>query len=317
MSKKSFLLLMTAVVWMGLPSLGGDSLPTDTVLLSYPAGYTKLLVADLNFVMGQDLYKNQLLQPLRAARHPLNGIAQSVELFRLDPKTIPYVAHGFGPNLTSFSLIEGTSFPAIFGALQGLKAAVGAPNSPYTNWTLEPVQGVPVIYTGGLFGPVKIQWAYIPLPSRFLIGTETGFAGDANVARLKLSAEQIVARQFNQVPYFDEFPAAAAARVGQFTFVRKSDTAKDKPSEAGEEAMSFAIRIDGDKATITFYIRFQTAEQATQALARIQSGQSTYLAQDLYQAQLNHSLRNDRFVTLEVGTSLRGVVGLLVLAMPL
>jgi hypothetical protein len=246
----------------------------------------------------------------------LNGIAQTLELFELDAASISYVAHAAGANLTSFSLIEGAPFAATFGALQGLKFAVGVPNSPYTNWDLSPIQGVPVVSTGGTFGPVKIQWAYIPLPTRLWVGTETAFSGNPNIARLKASAEKIVGRQLGQLPFFDELPSAVAARDGQIGFARKTDTTKDKPVEDGEEAMGFAIRLDADKASIRFFIRFQTAEQASQALTRLKAGQSNYLAQDFYQGQLTDAQQNDRFLTIEVATNLRGVVGLLVLAMP-
>lgn len=316
MSKRLSVLVGMVLGLLALPVLGSDGLFPDAVMINYPAGYTKLLVADVKFLSSQDLYKKAILEPLRAARQPLNGIVETLNLFKLDAAKISYVAHGEGANLTQFSLIEGAPFPATFGALQGLKFAVGAPNSPYTNYNLTEIQGIPVVFTGGTFGPVKIEWAYIPLSNRLLVGTEVAFSGEADMTRLKSSAEKMIARQLGQIPYFDELSAAVAAREGQISFVRKTDTAKDKPVESGEEAMGFAIRLDSDKATVKFFIRFQTAEQAAQAAAHLQAGQSSYLAQDLYQGQLLSAQQSDRFLTFEVATNLRGVVGLLVLVMP-
>ncbi len=317
MSKKLMILvalLMSFGVFSGVSQ--NSSLPSDLVLVSYPEGYSKVLVADLKFLLTQNLYKTALLEPLRAARHPLNGIVQTIELVKADVKTIAYAAHGAGADLTGFSLIEGVPFAQTFGALQGLKFAAGAPNSPYTNWNLESVQGVPVIFTGGNFGPVKIEWAYIPLVNRLWVGTETAFSGEVNMRRLRESAEKIIARQLGKISYFDEFALAVAARDGQIGFVRKTDSTKDKPIEPSEEAMSFAIRLDADKALVRFSVRFQTAEAASQALTRMRSGQSSYIAQDLFQGQFVNAQQSDRFVTLEVTTTLRGLVGLLVLAMP-
>jgi hypothetical protein len=316
--KTKLLITLVLLVLFGL-SLGraqSSSLPSDLALLSYPQGYTKVLIADLKFISSQISYKTALLEPLRAARHPLNGIVQTLELVKADINTIAYVAHGTGADLTGFSLIENIPFATTFGALQGLKFAAGAPNSPYTHWSLENIQNTPVIFTGGNFGPTKIEWAYIPLVNRLWIGTETAFTGEANKRRLRESTEKIIARQLGQISYFDEWASAIAAQDGQIGFVRKSDNARDKLLEPDEEAMSFAIRLDQDKAWVRFFVRFQSVEAASQALVRLRSGQTSYLAQDLYQGQLQSAQQSDRFLALEVLTTLRGVVGLLVLAMP-
>jgi hypothetical protein len=213
-------------------------------------------------------------------------------------------------------VIDGAPFPQTFGALQGLKAAVGAPNSPYTHWDLVEMDGIPVVFTGGVFGPIPIEWAYIPLASQLWFGTEVGLGAPPNRDRLKASAERVVGRLTGRVGIFDEFIAAYATRGGALAFVRRTDIAKDKPVEQNEEVMSYAIFFDGAAARVRFQIRFTTEAAAEVALSNLLAGKSSYLAQDLYRAELVSRTRLGRILDFEVRTDLRGVVGLLLLTMP-
>ncbi|MCX8102937.1 MAG: hypothetical protein N3E42_00630 [Candidatus Bipolaricaulota bacterium] len=288
----------------------------DEIVVQYPEGYARVLAADIALLLGDATLREGVMGPLGAARHPLNGIRQAIELFRLDPQRLPWVAHGAGPNLSSFSIIDGAPFPQVFGALQGLKAAVGAPNSPYKHWEMVEMDGIPVIFTGGVFGPIPIEWAYIPLATRLWFGTEVGLGGPANVARLKASAEHVVKRLTGRLGVFDEFVAAYATRGGSVAFVRRTDATKDKPVEQNEETMSYAVFFEGATARVRFEIRFVSEGAAQAALSNLIAGKSSYLAQDLYRAELVSRAINGRVIDFEVRTDLRGVVGLLILTMP-
>jgi len=288
----------------------------DEIVVQYPEGYTRVLAADLALLLRDATLREGVMGPLGAARHPLNGIRQAVELLRLDAQKLPWVAHGAGPNLSSFSIIGGAPFPQTFGALQGLKAAVGAPNSPYTHWDLVEMDSIPVIFTGGVFGPIPIEWAYIPLATQLWFGSEIGLGAPPNRDRLKASAERVVGRLTGRVGIFDEFIAAYATRGGAVAFVRRTDSAKDKPVEQSEEVMSYAIFFDGAAARVHFQIRFTTEAAAQAALSNLLSGKSSYLAQDLYRAELIDRKIAGRVLDFDVRTDLRGVVGLLILTMP-
>lgn len=298
----------------GVSQTGGFGL--DEIVVQYPEGYTRVLAADIAFLLRESVVREGVMGPLGAARHPLNGIRQAIELFRLDAQRLPWVAHGAGPNLSSFSVIDGAPFPQTFGALQGLKAAVGTPNSPYTHWDLVEMDGIPVIFTGGIFGPIPIEWAYIPLANQLWFGTEIGLGGPANRDRLKASAERVVGRLTGRVEVFDEFIAAYATRGGAVAFVRRTDAAKDKPIEQAEEAMSYAVFFDGATARVRFQIRFASEAAAQIASSNLVAGKSSYLAQDLYRAELIQRRLSGRVLDFEVRTDLRGVVGLLILTMP-
>jgi hypothetical protein len=288
----------------------------DEIVIQYPEGYTHVLAADIALLLRDATLREGVMGPLGAARHPLNGIRQAIELFRLDAQRLPWVAHGAGPELTSFSIINGAPFPQTFGALQGLKAAVGAPNSPYTHWDLVEVDGIPVVFTGGVFGPIPIEWAYIPLASQLWFGTEVGLGRPPNRERLRISAERLVARLHGRMGVFDEFIAAYATRGGTVAFVRRTDALKDKPIEQAEEAMSYAVFFDGATARVRFQIRFASEAAAQRASSNLVAGKSSYLAQDLYRAELLQRWLSGRVLDFEVRTDLRGVVGLLILTMP-
>ncbi len=293
-----------------------SALKLDEIVVQYPQGYTRVLAADIALLLRDATLREGIMGPLGAARHPLNGIRQALELLRLDAQRLPWVAHGAGPNLSSFSVIEGAPFPQVFGALQGLKAAVGAPNSPYTHWDLVEMEGIPVIFTGGVFGPIPIEWAYIPLATRLWFGTEVGLGGPANRERLRASAERVVGRLTGRVGVFDEFIAAYATRGGALAFVRRTDATKDKPVEPNEEVMSYAVFFEGTTARVRFQLRFISESAAQAALSNLLAGKSSYLAQDLYRAELLSRQISGRILDFEVRTDLRGVVGLLILTMP-
>ncbi len=320
MLKKLLLSLVVAGVLLTGTSTPGVSqagrFGLDEIVVQYPAGYTRVLAADLALLLSDATLREGIMGPLGAARHPLNGIRQAIELFRLDGQRLPWVAHGAGPNLSGFSVIEGAPFPQVFGALQGLKAAVGAPNSPYTHWDLVEMDGVPVVFVGGVFGPIPIEWAYIPLATRLWFGTEVGLGGPANRARLGASAGRVIARLQGRIGVFDEFIAAYATRGGVIAFVRRTDALKDKPIEQAEEAMSYAVFFEGATARVRFQIRFASETAAQIASSNLAVGKSSYLAQDLYRAALIQRRLSGRVLDFEVRTDLRGVVGLLLLTMP-
>ncbi|MCS6936747.1 MAG: hypothetical protein NZ610_06580 [Candidatus Bipolaricaulota bacterium] len=289
----------------------------DEIVPQYPEGYTRVLAADIAVLLQTPALNQGLMNPLAAARHPLNGIRQAIELFKLDLGRIPWVAHGAGPNLSSFSAIHGAPAPQVLGALQGLKAATGAPGSPYQEWEQVDLGGVPAVFIGAVFGPIPIQYAYLPLGIQLWFGTEIGLGGPPNKARLRESAHKIAARLQGRGEVFGEFVAAYPTRGGTIAYVRLTDSLKDKPVERDEEAMSYSVAFDGTTARVRFHLRFLTEAAASAAHANLRAGRSPYLAQDLYRAELIGVQQSGRFLDIEVRTDLRGVVGLLVLTMPL
>jgi len=304
-----------------LPSLGlaGEreraSLMPDEVMVQYPAGYTKLLVADLAKLLKDESLRSGIIEPLQASRHPLAGIAQVLELFKLDPSIVKYVAHGEGPELTSFSLIKGPGSELTMGPLKGLEFAAKDPRSPYKNWELVMIKGIPVVFTGGIFGPVKIQWAYIPTKDALWVGTEVAFVGEPNIERLRASTEKIIARMQGKIGYMGDIAIAMAVRGGDIAFMRTTDPTKDRPSESGENALGFSVSLK-QGAQINFILRFGTPQQAAAAEESIKEGRSSYLALDLYRAELVKIKRLIMELYFEAETSLRGIVGLLMLVMP-
>ena len=311
-------LLVLGLLLLHFPALSGDGLRVDEVMVRYPADFTKLLVVDLAPFLTQPELSEGVIGPLTAANHPLAGIVRTVGLFRIPPQQVLWVAHGEGPEVTSFSLIAGPPFAQTFGALQGLRAAASAPGSPYTHWDLEKIKGQPVVFVGGVFGPVALEWAYIPVEGALWVGTEVAFQpGKPDVARLRTTTEKIVAKMQGQLGSgtMDELLIAAQVRGGQVAFVRKS-TNGDRPFEAGEQAMGFTLTVAEGQAGGRFVLRFESEGAAIAAAERLASGSSPYLAQGLYQAQLMNVRRTDRVLVLEVATGLRGLVGLLALVMP-
>lgn len=310
-------LALASVLVIGVGGLSWtQSVKLDEIVVQYPEGYTRVLAADIALLLGDPTLREGVMGPLGAMRQPLHGIRQAIELLRLDAQKLPWVAHGAGPNLSGFSLIEGAPFEQTFGALQGLKAAAGAPGSPYKYWEMVEIEGIPVVFTGGIFGPIPIEWAYIPLKNRLWFGSEIGLGAPPNRDRLRASAELIIQRVLDRVGGFREIEAAQAVPGGSIAFVRITDPSKDKPVEADEEAMSYAVFFEGETVRVRFHLRFLTEEAAQNALTNLLENKSSYLAQDLYQAELIDHKSSERVLDFEVRTDLRGVVGLLILTMP-
>lgn len=306
----------SVVAALGLVAAPADLRP-DEVLARYPEGYTKVLVADLAALANDPALSETVLGGLRAARHPLNGIAQIVQdTLQLDLDLVRFVAHGEGPGLSPFSLIEGISQDVVFGSLMGLQFAAGAPGSPFTNWELTQARGLPLVRLGGVFGPVQIQWAYLPHGTALWVGTELSFGPPPDVARLEASADLVAARILGQTGYFDELLVALSVRGGQLAFVRRTDPATDRPLAAGETAMGFRIAFDEDGAEVHFNLRFASAAQAAAAQAALEAGSSPYLATGLYQGRLLTVRRQGTTLDAVVRTDLTGAVGLILTAMP-
>jgi hypothetical protein len=309
-------ILAVGLILLGLPILGGEALVIDEVMVRYPAGYTKLLVMDVVPFLTDPQLMEGVIEPLLAANHPLVGIVRTIRLFEIPPETVEFIAHGQGPGLTSFSLIEGPPFAHTFGALQGLRAAAGAPGSPYTHWELESIQGLPVVFVGGIFGPIAIEWAYIPTEGALWIGTEVAFLpGRPDVARLRSTAELVAAKLAGKPGYFDELLIAAQVKGGQVAFVRVSAPG-ERPMEAGEQAMGFTFSLSSSGLSGRFALRFWTAADAVAAAERFAAGTSPYLALDLYRAELVELVHFGRSLDAGVTTTLSGLVGLLMLVMP-
>ncbi len=289
----------------------------DEVVIRYPDGYTKVLVADLAKLTADPALAEGVLGGLAAARHSLSGIRQIVtDTLELSPQMVQYVAQGAGPGMTPMSLIQGLPQEPVVGALMGIRFASQAPGSPFKNWEMLNVNGLPVVQTGGTFGPVNIQWGYIPTPGALWVGTETSFGAPANVERLLESVNAVTARIQGQGAYFDELPVALAVRGGDVSFVRQTDPATDRPVVEGEQAMGFAIRFVSGGARVDFDVRFGSEAAAAAALAALREGQSPYLAQDLYEGALVDARRNGAELRFSVDTGLRGAVGLIALAIP-
>jgi len=318
MCRKSLIVALLAVLSLS-PLL--RAVPTggnpDEVIVRYPQGFTHLVVADLAKILNDPVLTEAVLAPLRVARHPLNGIAQTIQdTLGLSPDLVSFVAHGTGPNLSGVSLIQGPPQQATLGPLSGLQFAVGAPQSPFTNWELSTSNGLPLVRTGGVFGPVHIQWGYAFEDDALWIGTEVAFGQDPNVNRLANTLEALTARVKGRGAYFDELPIALAVRGGDVAFVRRTNLALDRPVSSGEQALGFALNFTESGALVQFDLRFESKSLAAAALAALQDGSSPYLAQDLYRGQLESARRQGRELSFAVTTNLSGVVGLLLVVMP-
>lgn len=309
-------LLVAFSVALALPASTGGVNPDD-VIYRYPAGFTKLLVADMAKLLGDPVLAEGVMTPLQAARHPLHGIRQIIQdTLRVPPTLVEYVAHGTGPGLTGMSLLQGVPQAAAFGPLFGLQFAVGAPGSPYANWELSQSNGLPLIRTGGLFGPVQIQWGYAFEASALWVGTEVGFGGPPNSQRLDATMAAVTARAKGQGAYFDELAIAAGVRSGDISFVRQTEPATDRPAMVGEQALGFSMRFVPGSAWVDFEVRFSSEAAATAALASLRDGTSPYLAQDLYQGALLTARQQGKELLFTVQSTLAGAVGLLLVALP-
>jgi len=289
----------------------------DEVVVRYPDGYTKVLVADLAKLTADPALAEGVLGGLAAARHSRSGVRQIVtDTLELSPRMVQYVAQGAGPGMTPMSLIQGLPQEPVLGALMGIRFAAQAPGSPFKNWEMLDSNGLPLVQTGGTFGPVNIQWGYVPTPNALWVGTETSFGAPADVERLLASVDHVTKRIQGQGAYFDELPVALAVRGGDVSFVRQTDPATDRPVAEGEQALGFAMNFADGGARVRFDIRFGAAANAAAALAALEEGQSPYLAQDLYEGELVSARRNGAELRFTVETTLRGAVGLILLAIP-
>ena len=312
---------LSVVLGVSFMAVGGGGLVPDVVMVQFPKGYTQLMIIDLNKFLKEPALKAGVIDPLVAANQPLiSGGVHTLGLLKLDPKNLQYVAHAKGPGLTDLTLFNGVDPRAAAGALRGLERAVGAPGSPYRSWKSENIEGFDVFFIGALFGPIRIQWAYLPLsPDALWVATEVVFVpAEPDAAKVRSSIERLIGRLQNRVSYFDELLIGAWVRGGDVAYVRApSDPKRAKPLEAGEQAMGFSLSVAGDKVSGRFELRFETAEQAAAAAAAIQAGRSGYLQQELYAAKLVRGQQSGRALTVEVETTLRGIVGLIQLVMPI
>ncbi|MFQ6117026.1 MAG: hypothetical protein ACE5LQ_02030 [Candidatus Bipolaricaulia bacterium] len=315
MLKRFFIILLLGLV--ALPALGAGGLVTDEVSVQYPQGYTKLLVADLAKLVGQEELRAGLFDPLAAAHHPLTGIYSILAMLQLDPTAAEYVAYGTGHEVSPLALVRGLDPGAVMGALMGVQYAVGAPGSPFTDWEMETIHGLPVVFIGGAFGPLQIQWAYIATEHTLWIGTEVAFGGEPDVARLRATTELVIERMRGRVAPFPELPIAVAVRGGDLAFVRVSDPAVDRPLESGEQAMGYYVSFTDNGAEIHFALRFSSVAEAAAAGKKIAGGGSGYLAQDLYRGELVSLSRVNRDLYFDVAAGLPGIIGLLMLTIPM
>ncbi len=120
-----------------------------------------------------------------------------------------------------------------------------------------------------------------------------------------------------KVKCFSELPIAVAVRGGDLAFVRESDPAADRPVEPGEQAMGYAVRFVEGGAQVGFAIRFSSTAQASQSQEKLAGGESGYLGQDLYRGELVGMSRVNRDLYFDVAAGLPGIIGLLMLTIPM
>ena len=310
--------LFLAALLLGLPARAGDGLAVDEIMVQYPAGFTKVLAWDVAPFLADPELGEGVIEPLKAANHPLVGLVRTIEFFRIPPQQVAYVAHGQGPDVSSFSVIVGPGLSQLMGALQGLRAAAQAPGSPFTHFELTNIDGLPVAFVGGAFGPVAIEWAYIPTEGALWIGTEVAFQpGRPDVERLRATTQLMVDKLLGRrsAGTFSELHTAVQVRGGQVAFVRTSAPG-ERPQEPGEQAMAFRVEVTPEGVYGTFALRFESVAAAQAAVERLRAGTSPYLAQDLYRAELVRVQRTGRTLNVDVRADLTGLVGLLMLVMP-
>ncbi len=315
MYRKLFALLLIAVV--SLPIVAFCGLKMDEIVTQYPNTYTKIIALDLAKLSGDDVLNSAIIGPLAAANHPVNGILRTLGILGLDVADVVHAAYATGPGMTPYSLVLGVDTDQAMAAVGGIEAGAGAPGSPYQNWDMETIADTPVVITGGKFGPFDMQWGYFAKDDMLWIGSEIGLVAPPDLDRLRASTESILKRSAGEAPVFDELLMGMAVGGGDISFVRATDNAKDRPLEAGDEAMAYAVTFNGDSATVRFLVRFSSVEEATAAADKLSAGTSSYLAQDLYHGELAELTQADSLLMFEVTTDLAGAVGLLMLTVPI
>lgn len=308
--------ILTVSMLLVMPALAGDGLMIDEIMVQFPAEFTELLVIDANAFVSSESVAAEVVEPLLAANHPLSGLFRTIDLFRIPAQQVQFAALGQGPEVTSFAYISGPSQAQLFGALQGLNAFAQSPESGYTHGEFGQIGPVPIFSAGGFFGPVAIEWIYIPAEGGLWVGSEVAFQpGVPDVARLQATAEIIVDKLLGASGQMGEVLIGLQVRGGDVGYVRSS-TPQERPFEPGEQALGFSMIFTEDGAIVNFAVRFDSAGSAAAAEAGLLDGTSSYLAQDLYQAELVSVVRNQRALNFQVATSRSGVVGLLFLVMP-
>ena len=315
MYRKLFALLLIAV--FTLPVVASNGLKMDEIVTLYPDTFTKILALDLAKISGDEALNVAIIGPLAAANHPINGILRSLGVLNLDVADVVHATYATGSQMTPYTLVLGVDTEQAMTAVGGIEAGVGAPGAPYTNWDVETIVDTSVVITGGRFGPFEMQWGYFAKNDVLWIGSEVGLIAPPDVDRLRASSESVLNRSIGEAPVFAEVLMGMAVGGGDISFVRATDTVKDRPLEAGDEAMAYAVTFDGDAATVRFLVRFGATDEASAAAAQLNEGTSSYLAQDLYHGELTELTQADALLMFEVTTDLAGIVGLLMLTVPI
>jgi hypothetical protein len=314
---KRRLIALMLVLLVALAVAADDGLKMDEIVTKYPNTFTKILTLDLAKLKGAETLNTAVIGPLAAANHPVNGILRSLGVLSLDVADVVHATYATGPGMTPFSLVLGVDTEQAMDAVGEIEAGAGAPGAPYQNWDMETIVDTSVVITGGRFGPFEMQWGYFVKDGLLWIGSEVGLIAPPDVGRLRASTDAILSRAAGEAPVFDELLMGLGVGGGDIGFVRSSDASVDRPHEAGEEAMGYAVTFDGGSATVRFLIRFGCIEEATAAADKLSAGTSPYLAQDLYHGELADLTRADAVLLFEVTTDLAGIVGLLMLTVPI
>ena len=315
MYRKLFALML--VVAATLHVAAADGLQMDEIVPQYPATFTKIVAVDLAKLSADHVLNECILGPLAAANHPLNGILRSLGVLQLDVADVEHASYATGPGMTPYSLVLGVDTDQAMAAVGGLEAGVGTPGSSYQNWDMETIVDTPVVITGGRFGPFEMQWGYFAKDGVLWIGSEVGLIAPPDLNRLRASSESILNRAAGEARVFDELFIGLSVGGGDLAFARASDPSVDRPLEGGEEAMGYAVTFDGASATVRFIVRFSSIEEAAAAADKLAAGTSSYLAQDLYHGELAKLTPADEVLLFEVTTDLAGIVGLLMLTVPI
>ena len=319
MYRKLFALMLVAVVTLSvaLSVAAADGLKMGEIVTQYPDTFAKILALDLAKLSGDEVLNAAVIGPLAAANHPVNGILRSLGILSLDVADVVHATYATGSGMTPYTLVLGVDTGQAMQAVAEIEAGAGAPGAPYQNWDMETIVDTSVVITGGRFGPFEMQWGYFAKDDLLWIGSEVGLIAPPDVDRLRASTESILRRATGEAPVFDELLMGLGVGGGDISFVRATDNAKDRPLEAGEESMGYAVTFEGDSATVQFLVRFSSIEEAAAAAGKIVEGTSGYLAQDLYHGEFTDLTQADAVLLFEVTTDLAGVVGLLMLTVPI